>query len=269
MRRFRAGVRGLWIFAYFHRCMAAGRRGSKPSLSPGPAGAVRGSGAPRIHLRPGDPGHLFPPKPVAGSEAAPPSRHMATGGQPAQVRVSYSSSPTSLFSVSNSVSMRQREPPTYARVSNDGILRSVGQVVAGLATIGSGGSGPVDFAGFPPLGPAPGLNRCAGPLASRSDRYLPPSLLRQLALSSPMETRRCPARAWACGDARSPDSGLGSWLPGSWPASLDQSGANRPPGTWPARTMRIPRGPRSLTAGRRHPEGVGPGSYRFSAQRGG
>ena len=35
-----------------------------------------------------------------------------------QERVSYSSSPTSLFSVSNSVSMRHLEPPTYVRVSN-------------------------------------------------------------------------------------------------------------------------------------------------------
>ena len=37
--------------------------------------------------------------------------------QPAQLRVSYSSSLTSPFSVSNSVSMYHLEPPTYARVS--------------------------------------------------------------------------------------------------------------------------------------------------------
>ena len=73
-----------------------------------------------VDLRPRDPGHLFPPKPVAGSaeklrpadtglrgDASPPRRWSRT--RPA---------PTSLFSVSNSVSIRHREPPTYARVSN-------------------------------------------------------------------------------------------------------------------------------------------------------
>ena len=72
-----------------------------------------------VDLRPRDPGHLFPQACCRLSRKAPPSRHRATWRcQPDQVRVSYSSSPTSLFSVSNSVSIRHREPPTYVRVSS-------------------------------------------------------------------------------------------------------------------------------------------------------
>ena len=72
-----------------------------------------------VDLRPRDPGHLFPPSLLQAQQEGlcqQAQGHMVC--QPAQVRVSYSSRPTSLFSVSNSVSLRHLDPPTYARVSN-------------------------------------------------------------------------------------------------------------------------------------------------------
>ena len=128
-----------------------------------------------------------------------------------KLRVSYSSNPTSLFSVSNSVSIRHREPPTYARVSNRSILRSVGQVVAGFAAVQIPAvNGPVDFAGLP----LAWLARtrwalklvAAGTLASLGHRYLPPGILRQLIAA---------LRPW-CAAAHPTSLGLRGDRPNPW-----------------------------------------------------
>ena len=62
-------------------------------------------------------GIFFPPILLQGPAGTlPPAGTWLCGdASPPQLRVSYSSIPTSPFSVSNSVSIRQREPPTYAR----------------------------------------------------------------------------------------------------------------------------------------------------------
>ena len=101
-----------------------------------------------------------------------------------------------------------------------GILRSVGQVVAGFAAIQIPAvNGPVDFAGLPPAGwtnPLSAEPVAAGTLASLGHRYLPPGLLRQfitaLLHSAPLTPHqpgfagRAP-RPWYAGVVRSGSGG--------------------------------------------------------------
>ena len=165
------------------------------------------------------PGQHFPHHPVCGLVRGiffPPSllhsqissAQQAQGHvvcQPAQVRVSYSSRPTSFFSVSNSVSIRQREP--VCQGLQRGILRSIGQVVAGFAAVPVPPvDGPVDFAGLAPAGRSHPLERSKGQLRGP---WLPSATVISRQASSGNSSLRCsmgPSRNRVCGDARIPDT---------------------------------------------------------------
>ena len=91
-------------------------------------------------------GIFFPPKAQQKSSAQQAQGHVVMPSRPCPGP--YSSSPTSLFSVSNS--MRHREPPTYARVSNGDPPEPSSSGVR--CRPGSGGRRPKPFAGLAPPG---------------------------------------------------------------------------------------------------------------------
>ena len=130
-----------------------------------------------VHLRPRvDPGHLSPPNPAGLSRKAPASGTYATGtGQPAAAGL-VRNSPTDF-----SVSMRQREPPTYR--PNGVSSESVGPVERGRYHPGSGEPG--------------SRTRWATRAQASSGNSSPRS-------PGPPLPRR--PRAWVCGDA---DAGPG------------------------------------------------------------
>ena len=150
-----------------------------------------------VDLRPRDPGHLFPPKPVAGS-AAPPSRHPR--GDASQPRCGSRTRPgLRRFSPSQT-------PFLYA---NGSLPRMPGSGYSPEHWTGSSGvrcrpgsvDGPVDFAGLAPAGRSHPLGAetvAAWSLASLGHRNLTPGLLRQLVAALLHGPYRL--AAWVCGD---------------------------------------------------------------------
>ena len=88
--------------------------GAASHAPPGTPPSTRGQA-----LGTGDPGHLFPPSPAASPAGTlRPAGTWLCGDASRPNSGSRTRPALRRFSVSNSVSIRHREPPTYARVSN-------------------------------------------------------------------------------------------------------------------------------------------------------
>ena len=228
-----------------------------------PARTVPGAASPAPPGRPAVscPGHLFPPKPVAGSgetlrpagigprdDAIPPRCGSPT--RPAHVALLR-------------LELRFYAPPGATHVCQGlqgRILRIVGQVVAGFAAVQVPAvNGPGDFAGLAPAGwthPLRAEPAAAGTLASLGHRNLTPGLLRQFtaALLHGPPRRSAAARppAWACGGARSPDAPEMLRTGPGWLQRPDRGAAGN------VQHLAHPQRRQSLPEGRPHPEGVVP-----------
>ena len=139
-------------------CVSSSRRSNSRWPEPFPGQHFRDHHP--VDLRPRDPGHLFPPpKPVAGSSGRSPSARAGHAVMPHGMPWDDDLG-AGLVLVQAYVAFLRLElrfyTPTGSRTrmpaSPRGILRSIGQVVAGFAAVQVPAvDGPVDFAGLPLL----------------------------------------------------------------------------------------------------------------------
>ena len=206
-----------------------------------------------VHLRPADPGHLFPPKPVAGStgrlpppgtaqcdDASPPRCGSRT--RPAPRRSSPFRTPSRCATWN-----RPRRPASPEECPRERWTGSSGL----RCRPGSGARWPSGFrqasAGWLA---APTEHISPRPLGTLGHRYLPPGLLRQFSTAL---RQGAPLPA--------PQPGLAG-TPESLVCRAGPLGIHRPKSEVPRNVQDVahPQGRQAVPEGRRHPEGVVPGN---------
>ena len=216
--RMRAKLLGAWRgsawLVRYHPASPPATAGAHPArtvpgaASPAPPGrppSTRGQA-----LRPGDPGHLFPPKPAAGSAGR--LRPAGTGPRDdasrprcgSRIRPGPRHSSPSQTPFQCATWNHPRRPGSPRECLQERWTGSSGA----RCRPGSGSRRPVDLAGLAPDGRPHPLGAeliAAGPLASLGHPDLPPGLRRQFSAALPPWSAAARPRAWAWGDHPVPD----------------------------------------------------------------
>ena len=202
-----------------------------------------------VDLRPRDPGHLFPPKPVAGSAEK-------LRAQQAQGHVVMPASPgAGLVLVQAYVAFLRLKLRFYTPTGASHVCQGLQRGGSGALDRCSGVRCRPGSGGTTAQWISPGLRK-SHPLGAEKvaawpagwkvgRRNLTPGLLRQL-VAALLHGWRYLIAAWVCGDARIPDTPPG---PGRLRRPHRKAGRN-------VQHVPHPQGGQALPEGRRHPEGV-------------